>query len=132
MRSSDWSSDVCASDLRSIDDPRTFVDTNVVGTSTLLTAARAYWRTLPEPERSRFRFHHVSTDEVYGSLDGTGAFTEASPYRPNSPYSASKAASDHLVRAWHHTYGLRSEEHTSELQSLMRISYAVLCLKNNT
>src|SRR3546814_13367516 len=81
MRSSDWSSDVCASDLRSIDDPRTFVDTNVVGTSTLLTAARAYWRTLPEPERSRFRFHHVSTDEVYGSLAGTGAFTEASPDR---------------------------------------------------
>jgi dTDP-glucose 4,6-dehydratase len=91
---------------RSIDGPGTFIQTNVVGTMNLLQAALGYWRELPEPEKSAFRFLHVSTDEVYGSLGDTGAFTETTPYAPNSPYSASKAASDHLVRAWHHTYGL--------------------------
>ena len=92
---------------RSIHGPSAFVRTNVEGTFTLLEAARAHWRALPEPERAAFRFHHVSTDEVYGSLGpGDPAFTETHPYQPNSPYSASKAASDHLVRAWHHTYGL--------------------------
>jgi dTDP-glucose 4,6-dehydratase len=92
---------------RSIHGPGAFVRTNVEGTFTLLEAARAHWAALPEPERADFRFHHVSTDEVYGSLGpGDPAFTETHPYQPNSPYSASKAASDHLVRAWHHTYGL--------------------------
>ncbi|GAB6068106.1 dTDP-glucose 4,6-dehydratase [Methylothermus subterraneus] len=91
---------------RSIDSPAPFIQTNVVGTFELLEAARRYFRDLPETERQRFRFLHVSTDEVYGSLGPTGKFTEESPYRPNSPYSASKAASDHLVRAYHHTYGL--------------------------
>jgi dTDP-glucose 4,6-dehydratase len=92
---------------RSIHGPAAFIDTNVVGTFALLEAARAYWSSLPEPERSRFRFLHVSTDEVYGSLapDADG-FCETTAYAPNSPYSASKAASDHLVRAYHHTYGL--------------------------
>jgi dTDP-glucose 4,6-dehydratase len=91
---------------RSIDGPAEFVQTNVVGTLGLLESVLAYWRELPEAERSAFRFLHVSTDEVYGSLGPTGRFSEDSPYRPNSPYSASKAASDHLVRAFHHTYGL--------------------------
>jgi dTDP-glucose 4,6-dehydratase len=92
---------------RSIHGPGAFVRTNVEGTFTLLEAARAHWSALPEPERAAFRFHHVSTDEVYGSLGpGDPAFTETHPYQPNSPYSASKAASDHLARAWHHTYGL--------------------------
>ncbi len=92
---------------RSILGPGEFMRTNVQGTFTLLEAARAYWATLTADERSAFRFHHVSTDEVYGSLEaGAPAFTEDHPYEPNSPYSASKAASDHLVRAWHHTYGL--------------------------
>jgi dTDP-glucose 4,6-dehydratase len=91
---------------RSISDPVPFVDTNVVGTCVLLEAARAYWNELDERERTAFRFLHVSTDEVFGSLGAEGCFTEDSPYRPNSPYSASKAAADHLVRAWHHTYGL--------------------------
>ncbi len=91
---------------RSIDGPRAFIDTNIVGTYTLLETARAYWNGLDGPARTAFRFHHISTDEVYGSLDATGMFTEDSPYRPNSPYAASKASSDHLVRAWHHTYGL--------------------------
>lgn len=91
---------------RSIDGPGTFVQTNVVGTMNLLQATLGHWRDLPEPEKSAFRFLHVSTDEVYGSLGDTGAFREDTPYAPNSPYSASKAASDHLVRAWHHTYGL--------------------------
>ena len=91
---------------RSIGDPVPFVATNIVGTCALLEAARAYWNELAEPERRAFRFHHVSTDEVFGSLGADGRFTEESPYRPNSPYSASKAAADHLVRAWHHTYGL--------------------------
>lgn len=91
---------------RSIDSPAQFIQTNVVGTFELLEAARHYFGRLTENERRAFRFLHVSTDEVYGSLGPTGKFTEASPYRPNSPYSASKAASDHLVRAYHHTYGL--------------------------
>ena len=91
---------------RSIDGPGTFVQTNVVGTMNLLQATLGHWRDLPEPEKSAFRFLHVSTDEVYGSLGDTGAFREDTPYAPNSPYSASKAASDHLVRAYHHTYGL--------------------------
>jgi dTDP-glucose 4,6-dehydratase len=92
---------------RSIHGPGAFIHTNVTGTYTLLEAARAFWSGLPKDERASFRFHHVSTDEVYGSLGPTDApFTEAHLYEPNSPYSASKAASDHLVRAWHHTYGL--------------------------
>jgi dTDP-glucose 4,6-dehydratase len=91
---------------RSIDGPRAFVQTNVVGTFELLDAARAYWNDLGAAERAAFRFLHVSTDEVYGSLGPTGRFTETTPYAPNSPYSASKAASDHYVRAFHHTYGL--------------------------
>lgn len=91
---------------RSIDGPRVFIDTNVMGTYTLLEAARRHWNGLPAERKQPFRFHHVSTDEVYGTLGETGYFTEETPYQPNSPYSASKAASDHLVRAWHHTYGL--------------------------
>jgi dTDP-glucose 4,6-dehydratase len=92
---------------RSIHGPAEFIATNVVATYALLETACAYWEALPEPERSRFRFLHVSTDEVYGSLaPGAPAFTEASPYAPNSPYAASKAAADHLARAYHHTYGL--------------------------
>ncbi|MDI3262605.1 MAG: dTDP-glucose 4,6-dehydratase [Fulvimonas sp.] len=91
---------------RSIDGPAAFVETNVVGTLALLEAARDYWRSLDGPAREAFRFLHVSTDEVYGSLGEGGKFTEATAYAPNSPYSASKAASDHLVRAFHHTYGL--------------------------
>lgn len=91
---------------RSIDAPSTFVETNVVGAFQLLQAARAYWSALAEPERLQFRFLHVSTDEVYGSLGPTGVFTETSPCAPNSPYAASKAASDHFVRAFFHTYGL--------------------------
>ena len=89
---------------RSIDGPGAFIATNVTGTFTLLEAARGYWQGRGRP--AGFRFHHVSTDEVYGSLGATGQFSETSPYAPNSPYSASKAASDHLVRAWHETYGL--------------------------
>ena len=91
---------------RSIDGPAAFVETNVVGTFVLLQQALGYWRALPKAKAEGFRFHHVSTDEVFGSLGAHGQFSEDSPYRPNSPYSASKAASDHLVRAWHHTYGL--------------------------
>ena len=91
---------------RSIDGPAAFVQTNVVGTLALLEAARDYWRALEGDARDGFRFLHVSTDEVYGSLGDTGKFTETTPFAPNSPYSASKAASDHLVRAFHHTYGL--------------------------
>ena len=89
---------------RSIDGPAAFIETNVTGTFTLLEAARGYWQAQGRPET--FRFHHISTDEVFGSLGPTGQFTEDTPYAPNSPYSASKAASDHLVRAWHETYGL--------------------------
>ena len=91
---------------RSIDGPAEFVQTNVVGTLTLLEAALAYWRAAPLEKQDGFRFLHVSTDEVYGSLGPVGRFTEETAYAPNSPYSASKAASDHLVRAFHHTYGL--------------------------
>jgi dTDP-glucose 4,6-dehydratase len=89
---------------RSIDGPGAFIDTNVMGTYTLLEAARTYWVSEGRPDR--FRFHHISTDEVFGSLGATGQFTETTPYDPRSPYSASKAASDHLVRAWAETYGL--------------------------
>ena len=89
---------------RSIDGPGAFVETNITGTYNLLEAARAYWLGNGRPEG--FRFHHISTDEVFGSLGPTGQFTETTPYDPRSPYSASKAASDHLVRAWHETYGL--------------------------
>ncbi len=91
---------------RSIDGPAAFVETNIVGTFVLLQQALGYWRALPRAKMEGFRFHHVSTDEVFGSLHRRGRFSEDSPYKPNSPYSASKAASDHLVRAWHHTYGL--------------------------
>jgi dTDP-glucose 4,6-dehydratase len=91
---------------RSIDGPDAFIQTNVVGTYTLLEAARRHWQTLDGAAREAFRFVHVSTDEVYGSLGPDGLFTEDTPYSPNSPYSASKAASDHLARAWHETYGL--------------------------
>lgn len=90
---------------RSIDGPAEFINTNVVGTSTLLQSAKAYWETLSPSEKENFRFHHVSTDEVYGDLGKTGLFLETTPYAPSSPYSASKAASDHLVRAWNRTYG---------------------------
>ena len=91
---------------RSIDGPAAFIQTNIIGTFNLLEAARKYWRELPDGAKNSFRFLHVSTDEVYGSLGATGLFTEETPYAPNSPYSASKASSDHLVRAYHHTYGL--------------------------
>ena len=91
---------------RSIDGPAAFIQTNVVGTLALLESVRDYWKGLGDDARQAFRFLHVSTDEVYGTLGETGLFTETTPYAPNSPYSASKAASDHLVRAFHHTYGL--------------------------
>jgi len=91
---------------RSIDGPAAFIETNIVGTYALLDAVRAYWTKLPSGQKEKFRFHHISTDEVYGSLGKEGLFTESTSYAPSSPYSASKASSDHLVRAWHHTYGL--------------------------
>jgi len=91
---------------RSIDGPGAFIHTNVVGTFTMLNQTLAYWRALPEAEKASFRFHHISTDEVFGSLGEEGFFTETTAYDPRSPYSASKAGSDHLVRAWGHTYGL--------------------------
>lgn len=91
---------------RSIDGPGAFIQTNMVGTYTMLTAALDYWRKLDDERRSLFRFHHISTDEVFGSLGDTGYFTETTPYDPRSPYSASKAGSDHLVSAWGHTFGL--------------------------
>lgn len=91
---------------RSIDAPGVFIETNVLGTFNLLQEALRHWRELPEPERLAFRLHHISTDEVFGSLGHEGFFTEETPYRPNSPYSASKASSDHLVRAWRETFGL--------------------------
>jgi len=91
---------------RSIDGPAAFIETNILGTYTLLDGARAYWSGLPQVRKDGFRFHHISTDEVYGSLGETGFFTEETAYAPNSPYSASKASSDHLVRAWNHTYGM--------------------------
>jgi dTDP-glucose 4,6-dehydratase len=90
---------------RSIDGPADFIQTNIVGTCNLLEVARGYWNQLDKNKKSSFRFHHVSTDEVYGDLDDTGFFTEETSYDPSSPYSASKASSDHLVRAWHRTYG---------------------------
>ena len=91
---------------RSIHDPAEFIHTNIMGTFNLLECAREYWNNLQGSEKDQFRFHHVSTDEVYGSLSAADpAFRETNPYEPNSPYSASKAASDHLVRAWFHTYG---------------------------
>lgn len=92
---------------RSIDGPAAFIETNIIGTYTLLEAARQYWLNLTEAKKSAFRFHHISTDEVYGDLEGMDdLFTEETPYAPSSPYSASKASSDHLVRAWHRTYKL--------------------------
>ena len=91
---------------RSIDGPAAFIESNVSGTFHLLQAVRSHWQGLAEPRRSAFRFHHISTDEVFGSLGPQGRFSESTAYDPRSPYSASKAASDHLVRAWHHTYGL--------------------------
>ena len=91
---------------RSILSPAVFIETNVVGTCILLEAARDFWSSLQPDRRAAFRFVHVSTDEVYGSLGDTGLFHEDTPYAPNSPYSASKAGADHLARAWHHTYGL--------------------------
>ncbi len=91
---------------RSISGPADFIQTNIVGTYTLLEAARNYWSALDTSRKAAFRFHHISTDEVYGSLGASGYFTEKTAYEPNSPYSASKASSDYLVRAWHHTYGL--------------------------
>ncbi|MFY8092402.1 MAG: dTDP-glucose 4,6-dehydratase [Niveispirillum sp.] len=91
---------------RSIDGPDAFIQTNIVGTGVLLSAARDYWQGLAGQKQADFRFHHVSTDEVFGSLGDEGFFTETTPYAPRSPYSASKASSDHLVDAWHHTYGL--------------------------
>ncbi|MBX7199428.1 MAG: dTDP-glucose 4,6-dehydratase [Rhodospirillaceae bacterium] len=91
---------------RSIDGPSLFVHTNVMGTAILLEEAAAYWKALDDAGKARFRFHHISTDEVFGTLGSDGLFTETTPYQPNSPYSASKAAADHLVRAWNHTYGL--------------------------
>ncbi|MNK23847.1 dTDP-glucose 4,6-dehydratase 2 [compost metagenome] len=91
---------------RSIDGPGEFVQTNLVGTFVMLNQTLGYWRALPEARKAAFRFHHISTDEVFGSLGEEGFFTETTPYDPRSPYSASKAGSDHLVRAWGHTYGL--------------------------
>jgi dTDP-glucose 4,6-dehydratase len=91
---------------RSISGPGAFIESNVTGTFNLLQAVRAHWEALAQERQERFRFHHISTDEVFGSLGPTGRFSETTPYDPRSPYSASKAASDHLVRAWHHTYGL--------------------------
>jgi dTDP-glucose 4,6-dehydratase len=92
---------------RSIDGPAAFIETNIIGTYTLLEVARSYWSSLSEKRKLTFRFHHISTDEVYGDLHGTNdLFTEDTPYSPSSPYSASKASSDHLVRAWHRTFGL--------------------------
>lgn len=92
---------------RSIDSPSEFIQTNIIGTYSLLEAARQYWNQLPTDKKAAFRFHHISTDEVYGDLESTrDLFTETTPYAPSSPYSASKASSDHLVRAWLRTYGL--------------------------
>ena len=92
---------------RSISGPADFIQTNILGTYQLLEAARAYWRQLPPQKKQAFRYHHISTDEVYGDLHGSNdLFTETTPYAPSSPYSASKAGSDHLVRAWQRTYGL--------------------------
>ena len=101
---------------RSIDGPSVFIDTNIAGTSVLLDAALAYWRELSSAGQAAFKFVHVSTDEVFGSLGKTGLFNEQTPYDPSSPYSASKAASDHLVRAWQRTFGLSNRKtHTFSL-----------------
>jgi dTDP-glucose 4,6-dehydratase len=91
---------------RSLDGPAAFIETNLVGTFTMLQTACDYWKTLSPARRDAFRFHHISTDEVFGALGDEGYFTEETPYDPRSPYSASKAGSDHLVRAWHHSFGL--------------------------
>jgi len=91
---------------RSIDGPAAFIETNIIGTYTMLECAREYWNGLGDEQKGKFRFHHISTDEVYGSLGADGLFQETTPYDPRSPYSASKASSDHLVMAWFHTYGL--------------------------
>ena len=91
---------------RSIDGPGEFIQTNMVGTFVMLSQTLAYWRSMDDAAKQAFRFHHISTDEVFGSLGEDGFFTETTPYDPRSPYSASKAGSDHLVRAWGHTYGL--------------------------
>jgi len=92
---------------RSIDGPGDFIQTNIIGTYTLLEQSRTYWSQLNTEKKQNFRFHHISTDEVYGDLEGTeDLFTETTPYSPSSPYSASKASSDHLVRSWHRTFGL--------------------------
>jgi dTDP-glucose 4,6-dehydratase len=91
---------------RSIDKPAAFIETNIVGTYTMLEAARSYWQSLPAERKSAFRFHHVSTDEVFGALGEQGRFDEETAYNPSSPYAASKASSDHIARAWHHTFGL--------------------------
>jgi len=106
---------------RSIHGPADFVHTNVMGTFALLEEARAYWSALAQPQKDAFRFLHVSTDEVYGSLGpGDAPFTESTPYAPNSPYAASKAAADHLLRAYHHTYGSPA----SALRSMSGISFS--------
>jgi len=91
---------------RSINEPDTFINTNILGTFNLLSTAKEYWENLKGEKKGRFRFHHISTDEVYGSIEDAKLFTESSPYNPSSPYAASKASSDHLVRAWYKTYGL--------------------------
>ncbi|SUC78590.1 dTDP-glucose 4,6-dehydratase 2 [Providencia stuartii] len=97
---------------RSIDGPAAFIETNIVGTYTLLEAARHYWMGLDAAKKAQFRFHHISTDEVYGDLEGPdGFFTETTPYAPSSPYSASKASSDHLVRAWQRTLWPANHDH---------------------
>jgi dTDP-glucose 4,6-dehydratase len=109
---------------RSIDGPSAFIQTNIVGTYTLLEAARAYWLGLDAAGRDAFRFHHISTDEVYGDLHGTDdLFTETTPYAPSSPYSASKAASDHLVRAWLRTFGLPDAGHATARTTTGRTTF---------
>lgn len=96
---------------RSLSGPSDFIQTNIVGTYSMLSAAVDYWRGLDNQDRAAFRFHHISTDEVFGALGSEGEFTEETAYDPRSPYSASKAASDHLVRAWYHSYGLPGTDH---------------------
>jgi dTDP-glucose 4,6-dehydratase len=113
---------------RSIDRPSAFLKTNVEGTCTLLEAALVYWRGLPAERARSFRFHHVSTDEVFGSLDAAGKFDESSQYRPNSPYSASKAAADHFVRAWRETYGLPTILDACELTGTFETAPTVMSM----
>ena len=117
---------------RSIDGPMEFVTTNLVGTATLLGAARAYWQELPRAQRDAFRFLHVSTDEVYGTLGREGLFTEETPYRPNSPYSASKAGSDHLARAWHETVITSYSIHYTKLYESPRALSGIIASGSNT